>query len=269
MFRSIVERVFFTAWICLFAATGAVAQQQSDSLDGSSGGAASDPTSSVNFQDFRYRYFDLTAKPKNTDPEEHSFEAEGSYAFNPRLKLSHKIIGVHTNRIGTFESDLRELSLKPIFLTPGELLGFKVKYALGVEWLKDLGDAKDGTGSGTNKIAPLAGIAWVASPKDTVITLAQYFHSYSEDTGIGQVRQTGPRIIWLRSFPEFQGWLRVDWKGVIDHEASNEFSSTLELQLGKMLKPKFGVYGELLLGDTVFDTDAYDIGFSVAARFMY
>jgi hypothetical protein len=53
------------------------------------------------------------------------------------------------------------------------------------------------------------------------------------------------------------------------HEADNDFSSTLELQLGKMIRPNFGLYGELLLGDVVFDTDAYDMGFTLAARVLY
>ncbi|MGI9325530.1 MAG: hypothetical protein ACR2PZ_09950, partial [Pseudomonadales bacterium] len=218
--------------------SGAIAQEQSGSSSGSSGAAASDPTSSVNSQDFKYRYFDLT-----TDSKEHIFEAGGSYAFNPRFKISHKLVGVHTNRTGTYETDFKELSLKPILLTPGELFGVKAKYALGIEWLKDLGDVKDGTGAGSDKIAPLAGVAWVVSPQDTVITLAQYFHSYREEAGVSDVRQTGPRVIWLHSFPEIKGWLRVDWKGLIDHEAGNDFSSTLELQLGKMIKPNFGLYG--------------------------
>ncbi len=52
------------------------------------GAAASDPTASVNFQDFRYRYFDLEG-----GNHKNSFEAEGSYAFTPRFKLSHKLVG--------------------------------------------------------------------------------------------------------------------------------------------------------------------------------
>jgi hypothetical protein len=36
-----------------------------------------------------------------------------------------------------------------------------------------------------------------------------------------------------------------------------------------MLRPKFGIYGDLLLGDVLLDTDAYDIGFTVAARVLY
>ena len=233
------------------AVSGAIAQEQSES----SGSAASDPTASTKYQDFKLRYFDLT-----TGRKDHIFETEGSYPFNARFKIVNKLIGVHTNRIGTYETDFKELTLKPMLLTPGELFGFKATYALGVEWLKDLGDVTDGTGTGSDKIAPLAGIALAVSPKDTVIALVEYFHSYREDAGVTDVRQTGPRLIWLHSFPQSNSWLRVDWKAVIDHEAGGDFSSTLELQLGKMLRPKFGVYGELLLGDVVFNTDAYDIG---------
>ena len=138
-----------------------------------------------------------------------------------------------------------------------------------MEWQKDLGDVTDGTGSGADKISPLAGVAWVVSPNDTVVTLVQYFHSYREDSGVANVRQTGPRLIWLHSFPEIQGWSRVDWKGSINHEDGNDFSHTLELQLGKMITPRFGVYGELLIGDVLLDTNAYDIGFSLSARILY
>ena len=46
--------------------------------DASDGAAASNPTAAVNFQDVRYRYFDLDG-----GAETHSFETEGSYVFNP------------------------------------------------------------------------------------------------------------------------------------------------------------------------------------------
>lgn len=242
--KRILSWSFLPTFVLLFGVTGALAQEQTESSSASSSGAAaSDPTASTKYQDFKYKYFDLT-----TGSKDHIFETEGSYPFNSRFKIVNKLIGVHTNRTGTWETDFKELTLKPMLLTPGELFGFKTKYALGVEWLKDLGDVTDGTGTGSDKIAPLAGIAFVVSPKDTVITLAQYFHSYTEDTGVAKVRQTGPRVIWLHSFPESNSWLRVDWKGVIDHEAGGDFSSTLELQLGKMIRPKFGIYGDLQIG---------------------
>ncbi len=237
---------------------------QADNEPEGSGAAASDPTASVNFQDIRYRYFDLEGSN-----HKHSFEAEGSYVFNPRLKLSHKLIGVETDVTGKSEADFSELSLKPIFLTPMRLFGINAKLALGVEWLKDLGDFDKGTGSGTDQIAPLAGIGWLPTEKDFVITLVQYFHSYDEDSGASQVNKTGPRLIYIRSLPSIKGWAKVDFKGTIDHEDGDDFTTTLELQLGKMIAPTVGIYGELLLGNIVFDTNAYEIGGGVALRIVY
>lgn len=232
-------------------------------LEGS-GAAASDPTASVNFQDFRYRYFDLGgSKHKN------SFEAEGSYVFNPRLKLSHELIGVETDVTGNSEADFSKLSLRPIFLTPMKPFGIKAKLALGVEWVKDLGDFSEGTGSGTDQIAPLGGVGWLLTEEDFLITLVQYFHSYDEDSGASQVNTTGPRLIYIRSLPSIKGWAKVDFKGAIDHEDSNDFTQTLELQFGKMITPSVGIYGELLLGDSVLDSNAYEIGGGVALRIVY
>lgn len=239
------------------------ALQADDELEGG-GAAASDPTASVNFQDIRYRYFDLEGSS-----HKNSFEAEGAYVFNPRLKLSHKLIGVETDVTGKSEADFSELSLKPIFLTPMKPFGINAKFAVGVEWLKDLGDFDEGTGSGTDQIAPLAGIGWLPTEEDFVITLVQYFHSYDEDNGASQVNKTGPRLIYIRSLPSIKGWAKVDFKGVIDHEDGDDFTETLELQLGKMITPTVGIYGELLLGDTVFDTNAYEIGGGVALRIVY
>jgi hypothetical protein len=228
------------------------------------GAAASDPTASVNFQDIRYRYFDLEG-----DNHKNSFEAQGSYVFNPRFKITHQLTGVETDVTGKSEADFSELSLKPIFLTPMKPFGIKAKLALGVEWLKDLGESSEGTGSGSDQIAPLVGVGWLLTEEDFVITLAQYFHSYDEDSGVEDVRRTGPRLIYIRKLPRIKGWAKVDFKGQIDHEDGNDFTQTLELQLGTMITPSIGIYGELLLGDTVFDTNAYDIGGGAAIRIVY
>ena len=83
------------------------------------------------------------------------------------------------------------------------------------------------------------------------------------------MRQTGPRLIWIRKLPTIGGWFKADLKMSIDHEDDENFSQTLEVQLGKMISPRMGFYGELLLGDDVLDTNAYDIGGGLAARFMY
>ncbi|NOR41407.1 MAG: hypothetical protein GQ537_09370, partial [Gammaproteobacteria bacterium] len=141
---------------------------------------------------------------------------------------------------------------------------------LGVEWLKDLGDFKKGTGTGADSIAPLVGIGWVPNDKDFIITLVQYFHSYDTDSAReDKVRQTGPRLIWIRKLPAIAGWFKADLKMSIDHENDDDFSQTVELQLGKMVSPDLGFYGELLLGDDVVDTNAYNYGIGLGVRFMY
>ena len=228
------------------------------------GAAASDPTAAVNFQDLKLRYFNLTK-----GNEESILEAEGSYVFSPALKLSHRLTGTRTNRSGDWETDLRELSLKPMYLHPIMPFGIKAKLALGVEWLKDLGKFRDGTGTGADQIAPLTGIGWLPTDDDFVITLVQYFHSYDEDDGVEEVRKTGPRFIYIRALPSIKGWGKVDLKTSIDHEDDNNFTQTLEFQLGTMVSNRIGIYGETFVGDSVLDTEAYDWGIGIGLRFMY
>ena len=137
------------------------------------------------------------------------------------------------------------------------------------EWLKNFGHFEDGTGSGSDKIAPLVGIGWLPTQQDFLITLVQYFYSYTENSGAPSVSQTGPRLIYIRAIPPIRGWLKADWKMAIDHKDDDDFSSTMEFQLGTMFTPRIGVYLEALLGDDVFDTKLYDVGVGAAVRFMY
>ena len=230
----------------------------------SSGAAASDPTAAVNYQDVRYRYFDLESGDKN------SFETEGAFMLSPRLKITNELRYVETDSSGKSEQDFEQLKLKAILLTNGMPFGVKAKYAVGVEWQKDLGDLKKGTGTGADIIAPLVGIGWVPNDKNFIITLLQYYHSYDTDSDRkDDVRETGPRLILIRSIPDINGWFKADLKMSINHEDDNDFSQTLELQFGKMFSPRVGGYAEILLGDDVMDTKAYDIGGGLGVRFMY
>ena len=61
---------------------GAFADSEEEQKEAAAGADASNPTAAVNFQDLRYRYFDLQG-----DAGKHSFETEGAYVFHPRLKL--------------------------------------------------------------------------------------------------------------------------------------------------------------------------------------
>jgi hypothetical protein len=252
--------IFIGILILSLLSSGVLAAEEGTS----SGAAASDPTAAVNYQDVRYRYFDLESGDKN------SFETEGGFMLFPRLKITNELRYVETDRSGKSEQDFEQLKLKAILLTNGMPFGVKAKYALGVEWQKDLGDLKKGTGTGADIIAPLAGIGWVPNDKNFIITLVQYFHSYDTDSDRkDDVRETGPRLIWIRSIPDIKGWFKADLKMSINHEDDNDFSQTLELQFGKMFSPRVGGYAEILLGDDVMDTKAYDIGGGLGVRFMY
>ena len=245
----------------------ALAEQDPETLalEASSGAAASDPTAAVNFQDVRYRYFDLDG-----GADTHSIETEGAYVLTPNFKITNELRYVNTDRGGKSEQDFEELKIKGIYLENIMPFGIKAKLALGAEWLKDLGDFKKGTGTGADSIAPLVGIGWVPNDKDFIITLVQYFHSYDTDSARkDKVRQTGPRLIWIRKLPAIAGWFKADLKMSIDHENDDDFSQTVELQLGKMVSPDLGFYGEVLLGDDALDTNAYNYGIGLGVRFMY
>lgn len=258
--------VGFAAFCLLIPSAGFAEQTPEESAqEAASGAAASNPTASVNFQDVRYRYFDLSG-----GAETHSVETEGSYVINPRFKISNELRYVDTDRGGRSEQDFEELKIKGILLTDGTPFGVKAKYALGLEWLKDLGDFEDGTGSGADMIAPLAAIGWIPNDKNFIITLVQYFHSYETDSARpDDVRLTAPRLIWIRTIPSISGWFKADLKMGIDHEDGDDFSQHVEFQLGKMVSPKVGFYGEILLGDDVLDTNAFDSGIGIGIRFMY
>jgi len=252
-------KIIFSGLVIIALARPALAQEQASGAD------ASNPTAAVNYQDARYRYFDL-----DQGADKHSFETEGAYMLHPRFKLTNELRYVNTDRSGKSEQDFEELKLKGIHLSDIEPFGIKAKLALGVEWLKDLGDFKKGTGTGADSIAPLVGIGWIPDDRNFIITLVQYFHSYDTDSARKEdVRETAPRLIWIRTLPDIGGWFKADLKMSIDHEDDENFNQILELQLGKMLSPRIGIYGELLLGDDVLDSNAYNVGGGLALRFMY
>lgn len=128
-----------------------LAEQDPETLaqEAASGADAANPTAAVNFQELRYRYFDLSRGDK------HSFETEGAYMLHPRLKITNELRYVSTDRSGKSEQDFEELKIRGIFLSDIMPFGIKAKLAVGAEWLKDLGDFEEGTGTGADSIAPL------------------------------------------------------------------------------------------------------------------
>ncbi len=130
--------------------------QDADDLE-SGGAAASDPTAKVNFMDFGFQYFDVPGGNLRR-----VYRAEGAMMLRDDFKFVPKIEYWDTNATGRDESSLSLLSLKGIYLRPGPDAGpFKTRLAAGMEWIKDFGRFTDGTGTGTDQIAPLLGVAWV------------------------------------------------------------------------------------------------------------
>ncbi len=268
MVRKTVVQIVFEVLVALIIiaalAPAATADKKEEEQDAAAGAAASNLTAVVNYQDLRYRYFDI-----DPDAEKMSFETEGAYMLHPRFKVTNELRLVYTDQTGSWSTDFEVLKLQGIFLTDGQPFGIKAKYALGLEWLKDLGNLDDGTGSGSDQIAPLAGIGWTPTESDSIITLVQYFYSYDTHDGGSKVRKTGPRLIYIRKLPAIVGWFKADYKGEIDHKDDEDYSSVLELQLGTMFTPRIGAYIEGFLGDSVFSSDAYNYSMGLGIRFMY
>lgn len=233
---------------------------------GEGGADASNPTASVNYNDIRYQAFDLTGAAAGRDRERTALE--GAYVPTEGHKFTYELNYWNTDSTGQDESDFESLQAKYINLKPGTLSGgTRYKRALGVEVIADMGDVNKGIGSGTDQIAPLFGAGWLLDDRNFVVTLVQYFHSIDEDINAQKVRTTGPRLIWIKKFPEIRGWFKLDNKFSIDHENDDHSSNILELQIGKMFSPKFGAYFDYLANTG--GVKQYDDGIGVGLRFMY
>lgn len=228
-------------------------------------GNASDPTAAINFTDLKYQQYDLGDLGQGDDRT--VYKMEGAYMLGQEHKLTYELNYWDTDLIGEDKNDFESLKLKYINLTPGMLGGVKYKLALGVESINSFGEFNEGIGTGTHQIAPLFGAGWMLGEKDFLVTLLQYYHSYHEDSDAEKVRITGPRLIWIHSFPEYKMWLKVDNKFSIDHENDNDTSNIVEVQVGKMFTPKLGLFVDYFNNTGGYEQYDYGVGFGL--RFMY
>ena len=240
----------------LLGAVSAAEEKEQAAADGEEN--ASNPLASINNTDLKYQYFDLGGSDRN------DFFAEGSYMVLPALKLKYELHYWETNLTGRSEKDFEKLIIKPIYFPKtGELGAWKYKLAVGLEWVLDFNHFDEGIGSGADQLAPLVGLA-LSSPKRglTVIPLVQHFVSYSGN----DVNQTSFRLIGIKSLPS-NIWAKLDAKVPIDWENDNAIPASLEVQVGKMFNPGFGVFAEGLIG--VGEDRPYDHGIGVGLRFNY
>ena len=217
---------------------------------------ASNPLAAVNNTDIRLQFFDLDGSSDRYD-----MWADGAYMISPKLKFKYELHYWNTDVIGSRESGLETLHLKPIYFpTQGEWGSWKYKVALGLEWIVGFGNEDDGIGTGSDQLAPFGGLAFVKG-NTVLVPLIQHFVEYSGP----DVNQTSVRLIAIQSLPD-DFWGKLDAKIPFDWE-NNVTPASAELQLGKMFTPSFGTYVDGLFG---IGTDRpYDWGVGIGVRFNY
>jgi len=217
---------------------------------------ASNPLASVNNTDIRYQYFDLDG------PDRKDLWLDGAYMLTPKLKLKYELHYWDTDVTGSSENDWESLHIKPIYFPKqGKWGDWNYKLALGAELILDFDNDDKGIGTGSDQISPFAGVAFVRGGT-VLVPLVQHYVEYSGN----DVNLTAFRLIGIQSLPN-KFWGKLDAKIPIDWEHDNAIPATVEVQLGKMFTPKFGIYTDGLVG--VGGDKPYDWGLGVGVRFNY
>lgn len=220
---------------------------------------ASNPLAAVNNTDLRLQYFDLVSDGAHqTD-----YFIDGAYMLQPTLKFKYELHYWSTNLSGSSQSDFESAHAKLIWFPSQGMFsnGTKYRWALGLEYIHDLGDLDSGIGMGANQVGPFGGIALAYDSGLTLIPLLQHFTSVS---GV-DVNMTAMRLIAIQ--PLKPGWwLKLDAKVPYDWENS-AVPADAELQLGKNFNDSTALYvdGKFGMGsDRIFDW-----GIGLGLRFNY
>ena len=217
---------------------------------------ASNPLASVNNTDVRWQYFDLDG------PEKNDFYLDGAYMLSPKLKLKYELHYWDTDVTGSSENDWESLHVKPIYFPKqGKLGEWKYKLAVGAELIVDFGNEDKGIGSGSDQIAPLFGVAFMRG-HTVLVPIVQHFVEYDGPN----VNQTAFRLIGIQALPN-ECWSKLDAKLPIDWADDNAIPATVEVQLGKMFSPTFGLYTDGLVG--IGGDKPYEWGVGIGIRFNY
>jgi hypothetical protein len=217
---------------------------------------ASNPLASVNNTDVRLQYFDLGGSSDRYD-----LWADGAYMLKPKLKLKYELHYWNTDVIGSRESGIETIHLKPMYFpTGGEWGSWNYKLAVGLEWIVGFGNEDEGIGTGSDQIAPFAGVALVRGGL-VLVPLVQHFVEYSGP----DVNQTSFRLIAIQSLPN-DVWGKLDARIPFDWE-NDTMPASAEVQLGKMFTPAFGTYVDGLFG--IGRDRPYDWGVGIGVRFNY
>jgi len=217
---------------------------------------ASNPLAKVKNTDLRYQYLDLDNGRVN------DLFIDGAFMALDNLKIKYELHYWETDVSGDSENNLESATLKGIYFpTDGAWRDVKYRVALGLDWIVDLGEQDKGIGSGSDQLAPLAGIA-MGIGGTMWIPLVQHFFDYSGE----DVSMTAFRLIAMKPLPK-QMWLKLDAKVPIDWEHDQAVPATAELQFGKSINKSVGVYVDGLVG--IGADRPYDWGIGTGIRFNY
>ena len=112
----------------------------------------------------------------------------------------------------------------------------------------------------SNLISPLFGVSF-SKGNTTLVPLVQH---YLELSGDEDVSVTGFRFIAIQKFGEVN-WTKADI--IAPYDWNNELvPGTIEVELGRMITPTFGIYASGLAG---FADSSLDWGASLNVRFVY
>jgi len=217
---------------------------------------ASNPLAKVKNTDLRYQYLDMDGGHVN------DVFIDGAFMALDSLKIKYELHYWETDLTGTSENNLESSTIKAIYFpTEGAWGEVTYRVALGLDWIVDLGDQEKGIGSGSDQLAPFAGLAMGVGGV-TLIPLVQQFLEYSGEN----VNTTAFRLIALKPLPN-KMWIKLDAKAPIDWEHDNAIPATAELQLGKSINKNVGLYLDCLLG--IGSDKPYDWGLGTGIRFSY
>lgn len=223
----------------------------------SGGENASNPLAKVKNTDLRWQHQDLDGGHVN------DFFIDGAFMATDRLKIKYELHYWETDVTGSSETDWESASLKGIYFpTDGAWGQVKYRMAAGLEWIVDLGDKEKGIGSDADQISPFVGIALGFKTRTTVVPLVQQFWSYSG----ADVNTTALRVIAIQQLPAMM-WLKLDAKLPVDWENDEAIPATAELQLGKNITQRIGLYVDGLVG--IGSDRPYDWGVGTGLRLKY
>ena len=249
-----MKRGIFTCWLLTFTFATGIANFAS-ATDAEEN--ASNPLAIVNNTDLRARLYELTNNTNRID-----YSLEGAYMIMPKFKVIYDLHYWDTDITGQDENDFESVHVKALYFPKEGLLGsWRYRMAVGAEWILDFGNEAEGIGSGSDQIAPLAGIALMPGGGLVLIPLVQHFMEYDGP----DVSTTALRLIAIQPLPH-KFWAKLDAKVPYDwgHET---VPASLEIQLGKTITSQLSTYVDGMFG--VGSERPYEWGLGLGLRLSY